>query len=88
MDDPRARAARFAAADRAREYQAQADAYWRLATLEPIEQKRRLLALSAAKYEQLAAAEEQIVLGGRRDQRGRDPRELSEHIDLDQRSRL
>jgi hypothetical protein len=64
--DPKERACRAAAAERAHQYRAQADAFRRLATIEPLEQRRRLLALSATKYDEAARAEERIAYGARR----------------------
>jgi hypothetical protein len=52
---------RAAAAERAREYRAQAEAFRRLAVAEPLEQKRRLLALSASKYDEVAEDEERVA---------------------------
>jgi hypothetical protein len=69
MDSAKDRAVRAAAAERAREYRAQAAAYRRLTGLEPLPQKRRLLALSALRYEELAASEEMIAVGRRRETR-------------------
>jgi hypothetical protein len=63
------RAVRAAAAERAREYRLQADAFRRLAAVEPLEQRRRLLALSASKYDQTAESEERVAYGARRDER-------------------
>jgi hypothetical protein len=56
-----------AAVERAREYRAQADAFRRLAVTEPLEQKRRLLALSASKYDEVAESEERVAYDRRRD---------------------
>ncbi len=50
---------------RAREYRAQADAFRRLAAVEPVLAKRRLLTLSATRYDEVAAAEERAVQGPR-----------------------
>ena len=69
------RAVRAAAAERAREYRLQADAYRRLAAVEPLEQRRRLLALSASKYDQTAASEERVAYGARREERCWPPQE-------------
>jgi hypothetical protein len=56
-----------AAVERARDYRAQADAFRRLAVTEPLEQKRRLLALSASKYDEVAESEERIAYDRQRD---------------------
>lgn len=69
MEDAKERGARAAAAERAREYRAQAEAFRQLAALEPLEQKQRLLALSASKYDQVAEAEERVAYGQRRSSR-------------------
>jgi hypothetical protein len=54
---------RAVAADRAREYRAQASAFRRLAAAEPLANRRRLLALSAAKYDEVAEVEERLAYG-------------------------
>jgi hypothetical protein len=75
MEAAKDRAVRAAAAERAREYRFQADAFRRLAENEPLERRRRLLALSATKYDEAAEGEERIAYGRRRNERywsGRD----------------
>jgi hypothetical protein len=80
MDGAKSHAVHAAASERAREYRAQADAYRRLAAGEPLDQKRRLLILSASKYDEAADCEERLVSDRRRDEHrwlGREaPREV------------
>ena len=73
MQDQKDRATRVAAADRADEYRRQAEAFRRLAGTEPLEQRRRLLERSAAKYDEAAEAEERIAYGRRREVRHGEP---------------
>lgn len=78
MDVGRETILRAAAAERAREYRAQAAACRRLGMLEPLPHKRRLLALSAARYDQVAQVEERIAFGGRGRQRlAADPEDVA-----------
>lgn len=61
--------ARSAAAERARAYRDQAQAFRNLAVTEPLEQKRKLLFLAANRFEGLAAAESLVANGRRREAR-------------------
>ena len=60
-------AMRAAAAERARQHRAQADAFRRLAVTEPLEQHRQLLALSASNYDEVAESEERVAYDRQRD---------------------
>lgn len=63
MEDLSTYPGRSAAIARAQEYRLQAEAFRRLASGEPEEPRRRLLALSATKYDEAADAEERLIAG-------------------------
>lgn len=60
---------RRAAAERAQVFREQAQVVRGLAAKEPLAQRRALLLLSAARYERLAAADEMLAYGRRREHR-------------------
>jgi hypothetical protein len=59
--DPLDQTANAGAAERAQAYRAQAEAHRQHAAAEPLPQRRRVLALSAARYGYLADVEEKIL---------------------------